>query len=83
MKIVIKEENKTKLWIGIPSCLLFNGFTAIFAKKALQKEDGIKISRKQLAKFFKERFIYISAFANFFSAQHINFHCYFLLTILI
>ena len=54
MKVVIKEENKTKLWIGIPSCLLFNGFTAIFAKKALQKEDGIKISRKQLAKFFKE-----------------------------
>ena len=52
MKIVIKEGNKTKLWIGIPSCLLFNRVSAAIIHSKMKKE-GKNIKTKDLVKFFK------------------------------
>lgn len=52
MLIIIKENNKKKHRLRIPTRLIFNNFTALIAPKYLNDED-FKVTPKQLRKFFK------------------------------
>ena len=52
MKIVIKAEEKTKLWIGIPSFLLYNRISALIIQRKMKKE-GKTVKTGEIVKFFK------------------------------
>ena len=53
MRIVVKSSDGKKIWLPIPSGLVFNPLTACFAPKFL-KEQGIEITRAQAIAFVKE-----------------------------
>ncbi len=53
MKILVKEQGNTKVNLHLPTGLLLNRFTALFAPMTMKEQDGPKLTAAQAWQLMK------------------------------